>query len=174
MLRLISFFSAVVLIAAGCASHPTLHSHAFAPNELAALEAFFRYFFAHNASGKQASAAAYCLFLRKDHSDVRNPDFAFLARFFSDVGKAVRAGNRFREGSDLLFEAGIVDRKSDTHFQIMGGYYEGFMSGSRGLYDVRFERGAWHVTRNPDYIELITKKPNKAPEPTSTSGTLRT
>jgi hypothetical protein len=160
---------AAALLVAGCVSRPTISSETFAPNELAALEAFFRYFFDHNVSGKQKNAAAYCLFLRQASSDVMNPDVTFLARF-SDVGKPVRAGSRFREGHDLRFDAGIVARKSETHFQIKGGYFEGIMSGSHGLYDVRFERGAWKVSRNPDYIELITNRPNKALEPASTFG----
>src|SRR5688500_10273206 len=77
MLRPITVTVVIALFVAGCVSRPTISSETFAPNELAALEAFFRYFFDHNVSGKKKNASAYCLFLRQANSDVMNPDAAF-------------------------------------------------------------------------------------------------
>lgn len=121
-------------------------------------EAVFRHLFAHNASGLQQHAEAYYLavgpfgldasdgFLKRfrDHKPpVRNVSECRSPETSDDRVRSIRNG---REG--LVFRVTFIRRVGLREFEVQGGYYEGFLSGSGNTYRVRLVNGRWTVTQD--------------------------
>jgi len=162
------------LLSLGCAHRPKLNSFAsssYPVEELAAIEAIYRHLFDHNYSAMQKRAKAYCLSIVEANLELE-PDKDFLARF-ADVQIPIHGRSRFRPGLDLIFQVSAITKIDSGLYRIEAGYYEGPVSGSRTVFDVRLINGKWHVSKDPDALELISKRANKAPEPTTTAVTPR-
>jgi hypothetical protein len=119
-------------------------------------EAIFRYQFQHNHSGIQQQAAVYCLSVSEKATD---PTDAFTKRFegntppvkkVSECSASADKGvsDKATGGHGLIFRIGAITWRSSTEATAQGGYYEGGVSASGNVYQVRRQGSAWIVTED--------------------------
>jgi hypothetical protein len=122
----------------------------FTAEEAAVMEATFRYLFQNNHSALQQLAEAFCLtIIDQDASP------AFLRRF-SDLGTPVHGGSKFRPRADVKFRIDKFEKMEEGFYRVSGGYYEGSLSSSSSVFDVRVKDNRWFVAKA--VLQMISKR----------------
>jgi|NGEPerStandDraft_6_1074524.scaffolds.fasta_scaffold57598_1 hypothetical protein len=132
-------------------------------------EATFRYQFAKNASGQQATAKVYFLsFIVPGKLDGHDPSDDFMKRFAGHNPRVAKASQAKTSKDDvvrdsktgeqgLIFSLNAIHWKSDTEVEVSGGYYEASESASSNTYYLVKKSGKWIVERDVmDWISLNT------------------
>ena len=118
-------------------------------------EAVFRYEFDHNPSALGSNADFYFLAFGDDE----DPAPVFMARFANHTPPVepisaalieAKTGVRHRRtgGRGIVFRITRVSWLNDELAEVQGGYYEGNLSASQGLYRVVWQGDRWVVSQH--------------------------
>jgi hypothetical protein len=135
-------------------------------------EVTFRYQFAKNASGQQATAKVYFLsFVVPGKLEGHDPSDDFMKRFAEHKPRVAKASQAKTSMDDvardsktgepgLIFSLSAIDWKSDTEVEICGGYYEASESASWNTYYLVKKSGKWVVAKDV-MISISQNTPNQ-------------
>ncbi len=109
-------------------------------------ETVFLYQFSHNASALKQKAKAYYLTIGTNGAD---PSDNLLKRFAGHKPPVFKISklkpNNKKEIDGLTFKITNLRWISETEVEVTGGYYEGPLSSSGGIYRVKKHNGKWIV-----------------------------
>ncbi len=172
------FGFAVVLLFTGCARQE-------ADSVAAVQEAVFRFQFDHNAAVQLQGSTMYFLAFGDPEGKVAvDPSASFLTRFsgvkariapYSEAGRTDSGWviDKKTENPGIIFFVHSVRMIGPDTAEAKGGYQQDKRSASGNTFRLKFGWRGWRVvSASMDWISR-NRKPNKAPEPTTTAVTPR-